>query len=800
MRKVPGGGRSPRRRPASDAAFVHRCPHYYVMDARAENRTGRAGIHAAKAGLDTAGSSGSGSMNADRMADRQPIRNRALGCIGYPLGCPDACMAVVSRLHPLAARRHQRYAHPPLSGPPSPMIPIPRASLPPRVRPGLILILLLALFGSSRPVGAAPQAIQLLPCTDLLGCIEYPAGATVLVGGLHDFSTYVSHVGTEQFRGASLAVQNFGSLLGHPVEYRALDTRCDVATARRLVEVQQAETALLGFVGATCNDVTQELILPVSGAGTVLIAPHATRPAFTGPGAQPGSYWQPGFYSTVSSDLHQGIATAHFARHNLGIRRLVVIGDGSQDSAYLSEVMSRAFQIQGGHVLEHRIMPSSDTGLNALLEHLSTLQPTAVYLPVSHQHALRFLQKVRGRTAFQTFPMLASASWLEADVAQAVRNSHLTLYATGWKPRSQGAQAFTHSWHVAYGEMPRTMAGPQAFDAVTMLLHAARLVAVADDRGNVSIGRLALRQALSALKGFPGVSGVLSCSATGYCGADDIWSIFQFTTGPALAATWPPVLVQHSRPPIPVHPVYQGRSISAQNILEGPRGDFPQVGILQADEIYRVRQISPDRAWYNLQAGGWIPTSALELYALGLPEATFLPPWPVTEEATPAPLQVGEADWPIPFRAAFEAADEFYVTLTHLLRDGDRDYANTVPSSRRIAASCPHCGHVGLRIALENKGGEDRTVSIHDFRLRLVRPQDGLPETIPAAALKCRLNRFRNDRVIVKPFVGAIVRDLCFAVPDTSRVAWFYTLTYAPAAADDQASATAAETLHFSLQ
>lgn len=357
-----------------------------------------------------------------------------------------------------------------------------------------------------------------------------------------------------------------------------------------------------------------------------------------------------------------------------------------------------------------------------------------------------------------------------------------------------------HNWHAAYGERPLTTAGPQAFDAVTMLLHAARLVAVTDDLGNVSIGRLALRQALSQLEGFPGVSGILGCSATGYCGADDAWAIFQFTTGPALGATWPPVLVHHSMPPTPVNPIYQGRSILAQNILEGPHTDFPQVGTLQLDDIYRVRQISPDRAWYNLQAGGWVPASALELYDLGLPEATFLPPLPVTEDSTPD-LQVGRTDWPVPFRSTFEAADKFYVTLTQFLREGDRDYSNTVPPSNRVSVSCPYCGHIGLRISLENRGtGTDRTVSIHDFQLLLVRQEDGLMETIPASDLRCRLNRFRNDRVVVKPFVGTIKRDLCFAVPDTSRVAWFYTLAYAPPRAEDAADSADAETLHFSLQ
>ncbi len=669
------------------------------------------------------------------------------------------------------------------------------------IRLRLILAFLLwTALGSGSSIWAAPKATQLLPCTDPLGCIEYPAGAAALIGGLHDLSPYGSRVGAEQVQAARLAVQSFGSLLGHRVEYRALDTRCNATTALNLMEAQETETTLLGFVGATCNDVTQELILKASGAGSVLMAPSATRPAFTSSSLhQPEGRWQPGFYAMASSDLSQGIATAHFAIHNLGLRQLVIIGDGSQDSTYLSEVVSHAFQIQGGHILEHRVVPTSDTDLNALLEHLSISQPTAIYLPVSHQHALRFLQKVKGQTAFQTFPILVSASWLEADIAQAAQNSNLTLYATGSGPRSHAVSTFLHHWQATYGESPRTMAGPQAFDAVTMLLQAARLVAVTDSRDNVSIGRLALRQALSQMAGFPGVSGVLDCSVTGYCGADDAWAIFQFTTGPALGVTWPATVVQHSMPPTLVRPLYQGRGVAVQSILEGPHVDFPQVGTLQRHAIYPVRQVSPDQAWYNLQAGGWVPVETLELYDLGLPVATFVPPLPVTADAT-LDRKVGQATWPVPFRSTFETTDRFYVTLTQFLREGDREYGATVPPSGHVPTFCPYCGHIGLRISLENKkGGTDRTVSIHDFHLRRVRAGDDLTEIIPAANLKCRSHRFRNDQVVVKPFVGVIERDLCFAVPDTSRVAWFYTLVYAPSATD-VAEEASAKPLHFSLQ
>ena len=447
-------------------------------------------------------------------------------------------------------------------------------------------------------------------------------------------------------------------------------------------------------------------------------------------------------------------------------------------------------------------MPTSDAALDEFVKHLSTSQPTAIYLPVSHQHALQFLQEVRGQTSFQTFPILASATWLESDVVQAAQGSNLTIYATGPKSRSHGIPSYMRHWLTTYGKEPQTFSGTQAYDAATILLQAARLAATTDNLGNISIGRLALRHAIDQLSGFPGVSGVLGCTESGYCGVDDSWAIFQYTTGPALVATWPPTLVQYSLLPRPVNAIYMGRNLLTQAVREGPHLDFPQAGTIQALEVLQVRQISPDGDWYNLQTGGWVPIRAFELYDLGLPVATFLPSLPDVQETDQvSEREVGHAEWPVPFRTTLEVEDKLFVTLIEFLRVGDREYSNTVPTSHRVAATCPLCGHIGLRVSLENrKAGTDRTVSIHDFQLLLVRQEDGLPVIIPAADLRCRLNRFRSDQVVLKPFVGEFERDMCFAVPDATRVAWFYALTYTPAATESSEETANSEILHFSLQ
>lgn len=646
-------------------------------------------------------------------------------------------------------------------------------------------------------VAASPSESQLLPCQDPLGCLEFPSGSDVLVGGLYDFSTHLTMTGREQADAAALAVSQFGDLLGLTIEFRPLNTGCDPETSRRLLRELTGSANLLGVVGPTCNDTAAELILQASKAGTVLVSPSISHPSYTTPAFQYGGFWQPGFHTLGPSDAHQAIAMARFAYWDLGLRKLAIGEDGTQDSAYLADSMAQAFKLQGGAVSARRKVSNSDDDWGRTIAELATSGADALYLPVSRLHALRILDHLQRGSVHLNVPVLGSSDWVERDVTIAASNSGLTLYAATHYPRSYAVAAFMLLWMRNYSSGFHTAAAFQGYDAMALLLQAALTAAERDSQGNVSIGRLALKQALAGTDGFPGVSGNLTCSAYGDCAANDGWSFVQFITRPGQGRVWPPLYLQHAGPPHPVQARYLGRSLNSGEIRAGPDSGFPLTGVLQPESIYQISQSTLDRNWYNLQHGGWVPAENIALHELGLPAAVNVP------ELNDAGSQeivrvVGNADWPVPYRIAHAFDDGLSISLSLYMREGDRDYARSVPAGQGISRSCPYCGHIGMRVSMKFDGRGERTVSIHDFQLSLIRDAPNLPQSIPAAKTLCRTNRFRNDEVVMRSGVGTFEKDLCFFVQDTTRAPWFYSLTYAPAT--DDGSVDTQPTVYFSLQ
>jgi branched-chain amino acid transport system substrate-binding protein len=78
-----------------------------------------------------------------------------------------------------------------------------------------------------------------------------------------------------------------------------------------------------------------------------------------------------------------------------------------------------------------------------------------------------------------------------------------------------------------------------------MIFAAIEKVAVQDEDGTLHIGRQALRDALYATTDFPGLTGTLSCTATGDCGAP-ILAVYQVQS--ADPSTWNPGAAADSNP------------------------------------------------------------------------------------------------------------------------------------------------------------------------------------------------------------------------------------------------------------
>jgi ABC-type branched-subunit amino acid transport system substrate-binding protein len=97
-----------------------------------------------------------------------------------------------------------------------------------------------------------------------------------------------------------------------------------------------------------------------------------------------------------------------------------------------------------------------------------------------------------------------------------------------------GAEYATHfvpAFNAKFGHDPETIFSAYAYDAFMLIKAAIEQAAVLKSDGSHQIGRQALRNALYGTTNFAGLTGTLTCTATGDCADSDVLAVFEYHFG-----------------------------------------------------------------------------------------------------------------------------------------------------------------------------------------------------------------------------------------------------------------------------
>lgn len=359
-------------------------------------------------------------------------------------------------------------------------------------------------------------------------------------------------IGHDQVRGVELAVEDFGDVLGHPVELgQPWDSFCgDEGSSRGAREIV-AEPDVLAVIGTTCSYPgaagTASQIL--SQAGLILFSGSHMSPAMTSDmQGNAGTAWQPGYYRTAPSDLVQGAIAATFVIEELGLTRAAVIHDNGGrlgDSEELGQAFADSFESQGGTITAIREVRIEDQDMVPLLTEIADGKPEVIYLPI-HQPTADFILLQLGDVAGLDEVVLIGADallWWYGESFISIPESE-GMYFSGPAVPQAGNVGLTGTtydelasrYQTTYREAPSTPLFAYAYDATMILLSAIEQVAIENPDGTLFIDRQALRDALYATVNFPGVTGTLSCDQFGDCGSQAVAVYFhEDATQPELA-------------------------------------------------------------------------------------------------------------------------------------------------------------------------------------------------------------------------------------------------------------------------
>jgi branched-chain amino acid transport system substrate-binding protein len=404
-----------------------------------------------------------------------------------------------------------------------------------RVLP-ILLILSLLIVGFSITSAQAE-------CTDAIGCVEIAADDPITIGYMLTVSGATSYLGLDSVGGIEVALdERDGMLLDHEIELVAEDSLCSAEGGQTAAQNLAANEQLLGIIGSSCSSEAVAGLPIINAAGLLMISPSNTAPRLTDADTEAGGVWQEGYYRTAHNDLFQGAVAAEYAYNELGLRSLATVHDGSPYAEGLQGVMADVFAELGGEVVFQGAVNVGDTDMSAILTEISAAGPDIIYLPIFEPEADFLVAQSADIPGLEEVTLMGADAAFADTFPEATGEASVGMYLSGPYVSGDEYTAFLEAWEEVVGGVPPSGFHAHAYDATNILLDAIEEVAQVSDDGTILVGRQALRDAVSSVTDYPGLTGNLTCNETGDCATGEALGIFQLSEA-ELEGNWPPSVI-----------------------------------------------------------------------------------------------------------------------------------------------------------------------------------------------------------------------------------------------------------------
>lgn len=389
------------------------------------------------------------------------------------------------------------------------------------------------------PAGAAYE------CTDALGCVTIAPDEPVHMAYWGVLSGPDSSLGEDSKRGVEIAIDDRGGkIFDHDILLTTEDAGCTPEGGATAAAKLATDTSLVGLIGSSCSDETVGGIATITNAGLLTISPSNTRPVLSDPNRGPD---YAGYMRTAHSDAFQGKAVAEFAYNSLGARRAATLHDGSAYAEALQQVFVDNFVALGGEIVAQEAVAKDATDMKPVLTTIAAAQPDFFYYPVFVAVGGYVTAQIRDVAGLEEVPIAGSDGIFTADLLKGAGPNVEGMYLSSpdFSAFTGDYAGFIEKHQAKYGGSTLSTFHAHAYDAANILFAALEQVAVVEADGTVYVPRQALRDAVYATKDFNGITGTLSCSPSGDCGAPVI-AIYQVVN--ADPASWNPADAANPNP------------------------------------------------------------------------------------------------------------------------------------------------------------------------------------------------------------------------------------------------------------
>jgi branched-chain amino acid transport system substrate-binding protein len=362
----------------------------------------------------------------------------------------------------------------------------------------------------------APAAFE---CTDALGCVTIGPDEPVHFAYWGVLSGADGSLGEDSKRGVEIAIDDMGGKFhDHDILLTTEDAGCTPEGGATAAAKLATDTSLVGLIGSSCSDETVGGIAAITAAGLTTISPSNTRPLLSDPNRGPD---YAGYARTAHSDAFQGKAVAEFAYNFLGARKAATLHDGSAYAQALQQVFADNFKALGGEIVAQEAVAKDATDMKPVLTTIAAAGPDFFYYPVFVAVGGYVTAQIRDVAGLETVAIAGSDGIFTADLLKGggANTKGMYLSSPDFSAFTGDYAGFIEKHKAKYGGSTLSTFHAHAYDATNILFAALEKVAVIGDDGTINVPRGALREAIFATKDFQGITGNLSCSPSGDCGA-----------------------------------------------------------------------------------------------------------------------------------------------------------------------------------------------------------------------------------------------------------------------------------------
>ncbi|MBM4339711.1 MAG: branched-chain amino acid ABC transporter substrate-binding protein [Deltaproteobacteria bacterium] len=389
----------------------------------------------------------------------------------------------------------------------------------------MVCVLAICLVAVSAPAQSKKEAFKY---EDKIGVVKIKKGDPIHIACWMVVAGADATLGTDTKRGVEIAIEDKGGkILGFAVKLSVQDTGCNAEGGQAAATKLAADPTIVAAIGSNCSSEARPGAPILWKAGIATVSPSNTAPDLTAPNRGPG---YDGYLRTAHNDKVQGAVAAEFAIKQLKIKKAATIHDGSPYAEQLQGVFAENFKKLGGTITSQEAVAPTDTDMRPVLTKIATGKPDLIYFPIfiaAGGHVTRQAKEVKG---LEKTKLMSADGTFSPDFIKAAGNAAVGMYHSSpdFSAFGEGYKTFLDKHQKKYAEKPIAPFHAHGYDAAMIVFAAIEKVGKVAPDGTLHIGRQQLRDALYATKDFKGLTGKLTCGATGDC-ADPMIAIYQMT-------------------------------------------------------------------------------------------------------------------------------------------------------------------------------------------------------------------------------------------------------------------------------